>query len=70
MVWFCYTNDIFFIWTHGEKELEQLLKELNKTHLTLKFTHESSKEKISFLDLSNGKLYTDLHNEATEHHLI
>ena len=22
MVWFCYIDDTFFIWTHGEKELQ------------------------------------------------
>ena len=60
MVWFRYIDDIFFVWTHGEQELQRFLQELNKTHPNLKFTHESSKEKISFLDLSvslsNGKL--------------
>ena len=37
MVWFRYIDDIFLIWTHGEKELAQFLKELNKTHLNLKW---------------------------------
>ena len=72
MVWFRYIDDIFFIWTHGEQELQRFLEELNKTHPNLKFTHESSKEKISFLDLSvslcNGNLYTDLHIKATDCH--
>ena len=52
---------------------QRFLQELNKTHPNLKFTHESSKEKISFLDLSvslcNGNLYTDLHIKATDCHL-
>ena len=72
MVWFRYNDDIFCIWTHGEQELQRFLHELNKTHPNLKFTHESSKEKISFLDLSvslcNGNLYTDIHIKATGCH--
>ena len=72
MVWFCYIHDIFFIWTHGEKELEQFFKELNKTHPNSKFTQESSEEKISILDLSaslsNGKLYRDLRVKAADCH--
>ena len=72
MVWFRYIDDIFFIWTHDEQELQQFLQEFNKTHPNLKFTHESSKEKISFLDFSvtlcNWILYTDLHIKATDCH--
>ena len=55
--------------------LQYFLRELNKTHSNLKFTHQSSKGKISFLDLfvclSNGNLYRDLHIKATDchHHL-
>ena len=72
MVWFRYINDIFFIWNHGEQELQRFLQKFNKTHPYLKFTHESSKEKNSFLDLSislcDGNLYTDLHIKATDWH--
>ena len=71
MVWFHYIGDIFFIWTHVAKQLEQFLKELNKTHPNLKFTYESSKGKISFLDLSvslYGKLYTRLQIKAIDCH--
>ena len=72
MVWFRYIDDIFLIWTHGEKKQEQILTERNKTHPNLKFTHESSKEKISFLDLpiilSSEKLYADIHIKAIDCH--
>ena len=51
MVLFRYNDDIFFISIHGEKKLQQFPEGLNKTHPNLKFTHESSKEKISSLDL-------------------
>ena len=55
----------FFIWTHGEQELERLLKDLNKFTPNLSFTHEASKNCIPFLDLKvkliDGKLETDLY---------
>ena len=46
-----YINDIFFIWTHGEEELELFLDELNKYNPNIKFTHEFNKKSIPFLDL-------------------
>ena len=27
LIWFRYIDDIFFIWTHGEQELESFLKD-------------------------------------------
>ena len=71
MVLFRYIDDLFFISIY-EEELPKFPKELNKTHSNVKFTHESSKEKILFLDLlvnlPYGKLYTDLHINATNSH--
>ena len=37
-----YIDDTFFIWTHGEQELENFLKDLNDFNPTLSFTHEAS----------------------------
>ena len=72
MVWFRYIDHIVFVWTHGEQETQRFLQGLNKSHPNLKFTNVSSKEKISFLDLSanliNGNLYTGLHTKATDCH--
>ena len=55
-----------------ERRSKSSFTELNKTHPNLKFTHESSKEKISFLDLSiilsSEKLHTDLHIKAIDCH--
>ena len=42
---------IFFIWTHGEQELERFLKNLNNFTPSLSFTHEASKNCITFIDL-------------------
>ena len=60
LVWFRYIDDIFFIWTHGEEELKFFLKSLNEFDPWIKFTYESNKESIAFLDtkvsLRNGKV--------------
>ena len=71
-LWLRCIDDIFFIWTHGEKKLQNFLQKLNKFHPNIKFTHESSKENISFLDLNvkllEGKLETDLHIKPMDSH--
>ena len=46
-LWLRYIEDIFFIWTHGEKTLETFLEKLNKFHPNTKFTHESRKHFVS-----------------------
>ena len=51
LVWFRYIDDIFFIWTHGEQELQTFLRSLNEFHTNIKFTCESSKQSIAYLDL-------------------
>ena len=72
LIWLRYIDDIFFIWTHGEKELEKFMSSFNSFTPNLKFTYESSKKDISFLDLkvslSKNKLSTDLHIKPTDCH--
>ena len=67
LIWLRYIDDIFFIWTHGEKELERLLKDLNNFTTNLSFTHEASKNCIPVLDLKvkliDAKLETDLYTK-------
>ena len=41
----------FFIWTHGEQELERFLRDLNNFTTNRSFTQEASKNCILFLDL-------------------
>ena len=36
-VWLRYIDDIFFVWTHGEELLHDLLKRLNEFHPSVKF---------------------------------
>ena len=70
LVWFRYIDDIFFILTHGQDKLEQYLVDLNKFHLSIKLTHESSRNNATFLDVDvkflNGRIITDLHIKATD----
>ena len=60
LVWFRYMDDIFFIWTHSQEKPRLFLEDLNKCHPNIKFTHETNKEDIAFLDLKvklfNGKI--------------
>ena len=71
-VWLRYIDDIFMIWTHGEEKLKEFLAELNSFHDTIKFTAESSKDTVNFLDvkvsLKNGIFSTDLYVKPTDTH--
>ena len=71
-IWLRYIDDIFFIWTHDEQELERFLKDLNNVTPNLSFTHKASKNCILFLDLKvkliDGKLNTDLYMKPTDRH--
>ena len=51
-------------WTHGDKELDEFLEHANSIHPSIKFTHEVSKTKMSFLDttttVKDGNMRNDL----------
>ena len=74
LVWLRYIDDIFFIWTHSEKELKEFMTELNyfDSSSNIKFTYEYSDKKVSFLDLQvdivEGKLITSLFVKLTDRH--
>ena len=72
LLWLRYIDDIFYIWTHGEKKLRTFLEKLNKFHSNIKSTHESSKENISLLDLHvtllEEQLETDLYIKSADRH--
>ena len=72
LIWLRNIDHIFLIWTHGEKELEKFMSSFDSFTPNLKFTCESGKTDISFLDLkvslAKGKLSTDLHIKATDCH--
>ena len=71
-IWFRYTDDIFFIWTANEKELDEFLNRLNSFHHNLRFTHERSRESLNFLDviakIQLGEFVTDLYCKSTDEH--
>ena len=48
LIWLRYVDDIFFIWTNGEQELERFLKYLNNFTPNLSFHHEASKNCTPF----------------------
>ena len=72
LVWFRYIDDVFFNWSHGPDKLVSFMPEFNNYHPNIKFTYESNKENITFLDLdvslSGNKLTTDLHTKSTDKH--
>ena len=69
-VWWCYIDDIFMIWQHGEETLKEFLKILNSCHPAAKFTAEYSVDKVNFLDVeviqSGNKFLTDLYIKPTD----
>ena len=72
LVWFRYIDDVFFISTHGPYKLVSFVTEFDNYHPNIKFTYESNKENITFLDfdisLCGNKLTTDLHTKSTDKH--
>ena len=51
LIWLRYIDDIFFIWTPGEQELEIFLKHLSSFTPNLSFTNKVSKNSIPLLTL-------------------
>ena len=43
LIWFRYTDDVFFIWSHGEEKLQLFLTDLNNYNPHIKFTYEFNK---------------------------
>ena len=48
LVWFCYIDDVLFIWTYGKEKLRLFLEDLNKFHSNIKFSHQVNKESLIF----------------------
>ena len=66
-----YIDDIFMIWTGTKQELLIFLENLNSKHKTIKFEHNISHSKISFLDTlihkdKNNTLQTTLYQKPTD----
>ena len=63
---------MFFIWTNGKVQLENIFEDFNKFHHNLKFMHEPCRKNVTLLDadvkLLNGQTSVDLHIKATDRH--
>ena len=72
-IWKRFIDDIFFVWTYGQHELDKFVNYLNNCHKTIKFTLETSLLKIKFLDItitheSDMSLSTNLYCKPTDSH--
>ena len=66
-----YVDDTFVLWPHGEEQLEQFHKHLNKQHPLMHFTKEVEKEnQIYFLDVlikkEKGKFTTTVYRKPND----
>ena len=70
LMWLRYINDVFCIWQHGKKELDDFLIHLNSVHRSIKFTCDQSDSSVNFLDTTvkvvNRKLTTTLYVKPTD----
>ena len=69
--WRRFIDDHFFIFTHGEDKLHEVLTFMNEIHPTIKFTFKYSKTSIEFLDISihfvqGGKLFSKVYIKPTD----
>jgi hypothetical protein len=70
--WFI--DDVDMKWIHSDKELDEFFEHANSIHpsIKLKFTHEVSKTKMSFLEttttVKEGNMTTDLYSKPTDKH--
>ena len=71
LVWFRYIDDVFFIWALGQETFRLVIEDLNKCHPNIKFTNETDKKDIAFLDLKvkllDRKIFPDLFVKSTDH---
>ena len=71
--WLQYTDNVFFMWTHGEEQLKTFMNNINNYISNLKFiTYEYSKNEINFLDLKvefeEGSLVTNVYIKPRNRH--
>ena len=54
-VWKRFIDNIFLIWTGSQQQLDEFTGKINSHHGTIKFTHENSENKVTFLDVTAYK---------------
>ena len=63
---------MFFIWIHGEENLNSFIKDFNSLKSNFNFTFEYDRNSINFLDLNvklnNGELTTIVYIKPTDCH--
>lgn len=75
LLWKRFIDDIFFIFLGTEEELHQFQTYMNHIHPTIKFTFETSRTAISFLDTiiyinNDRKLCTRLYKKPTDKSML
>ena len=73
LIWKRFIDEIFFIWTYGQKELDTFVQYLNSCHTTIKFTAETSPRTLNFLDITvnlekDGTSLSTLYCKPTDSH--
>ncbi len=74
LIFKCYIDDCFAIFSSTEDELKAWMEYLNSCHDSIKFTFENSHSSVNFLDTAvhldhtSGKVWTDLYTKPTESH--
>ena len=70
--WFRFIDDVDMKWTESEENLNHFFDHANNVYPTIKFTHETSRNNISFLDTyttcENGIMSTDIYNKLIDKH--
>ena len=70
--WFCFIDEVDMKWTESEEDINRFFDHANYVHPTIRFTHETSRNNISFLDTyttcENGIISTDIYNKSTDTH--
>ena len=73
LVWWCYIDEIFSIWTHGLDKFTEFISTLNKIYPSIKFTSDISPTSTHFLDVTvilneDNTISTDLYIKPTDTH--
>ena len=73
LVWIRYIDDIFFMWTHLEEELDDFFNFCNTYNPDIKFDPTPPGKSIPFLvvnaTIENGKLVFGLYTKSMDSHL-
>ena len=69
---FRFIDDVDMKWIYNDKELDEFFEHANSIHPSIKFTHEVSKTKMSFVDttttIKDGNMTTYSYSKPTDKH--